>query len=375
VVVSLRHDLLLDRLAVPIVLAPLAGGPSTPELTAAVSNAGGFGFLAAGYLAASALAERLERTRTLTDAPIGVNLFVPGTPAPPDTADAYAARLADDARQAGVELGAARFDDDDWAAKLELLIATPVPVVSFTFGCPEPELVGRLHGAGSEVWVTVTRPDEARIAVDAGADALVVQGAEAGGHRASFRDDPAEDPGGGIGLLSLLQLVRAQVDVPLVATGGIATGAAIAGVLAAGAAAAQLGTAFLGCPEAGTAAVHRQALAGRAPTAMTRAFTGRLARGIRNRFLDRHSAAAPAAYPEIHHLTAPLRQAGRATGDPGLVNLWAGQSFELGHQLPAGQLVLTLADEARAALQQTRERLGPSAGAAAEEAGSDAEHP
>jgi nitronate monooxygenase len=375
VVVSLRHDLLLDRLAVPIVLAPLAGGPSTPELTAAVSNAGGFGFLAAGYLAASALAERLERTRTLTDAPIGVNLFVPGTPAPPDTADAYAARLADDARQAGVELGAARFDDDDWAAKLELLIATPVPVVSFTFGCPEPELVGRLHGAGSEVWVTVTRPDEARIAVDAGADALVVQGAEAGGHRASFRDDPAEDPGGGIGLLSLLQLVRAQVDVPLVATGGIATGAAIAGVLVAGAAAAQLGTAFLGCPEAGTAAVHRQALAGRAPTAMTRAFTGRLARGIRNRFLDRHSAAAPAAYPEIHHLTAPLRQAGRATGDPGLVNLWAGQSFELGHQLPAGQLVLTLADEARAALQQTRERLGPSAGAAAEEAGSDAEHP
>jgi nitronate monooxygenase len=360
VVVSLRHDLLLDRLAVPIVLAPLAGGPSTPELTAAVSNAGGFGFLAAGYLAASALAERLERTRTLTEAPIGVNLFVPGTPAPARAVDAYAARLADDAR---------------WAAKLELLIATPVPVVSFTFGCPEPELVGRLHGAGSEIWVTVTRPDEARVAVDAGVDALVVQGAEAGGHRASFRDDPAEDVTGGIGLLSLLQLVRAQADLPLVATGGIATGAAIAGVLVAGAAAAQLGTAFLGCPEAGTAAVHRQALTGSAPTAMTRAFTGRLARGIRNRFLDRHSAAAPAAYPEIHHLTAPLRQAGRTTDDPGLVNLWAGQTYELGRQLPAGQLVRMLAEEARAALQQTHERLGAPAGAAAEEAGSDAERP
>lgn len=101
---SLRHDLVLDRLAVPIVLAPLAGGPSTPELTAAVSNAGGFGFLAAGYLTVSALAERLERTRTLTDAPIGVNLFVPSTPAPPQAVDAYAARLADDARHAGVEL-------------------------------------------------------------------------------------------------------------------------------------------------------------------------------------------------------------------------------------------------------------------------------
>jgi len=192
----LRNDLVLGRLAVPIVLAPLAGGPSTPELTAADSNAGGFGFLAAGYLAAAALAERLEQTRTLTDAPVGVNLFVPGTPAPPQTVDAYAARLADDARQAGVELGAARFDDDDWAAKLELLITTPVAVVSFTFGCPEPEVIGRLQGAGSEVWVTVTRPSEARQAVDAGADALVVQGAEAGGHRASFRDDPAASPPG-----------------------------------------------------------------------------------------------------------------------------------------------------------------------------------
>jgi nitronate monooxygenase len=364
---SLSRDLVLDRLAVPIVLAPLAGGPSTPELTAAVSNAGGFAFLAAGYLAASALAERLERTRTLTNAPIGVNLFVPGTPAPPQTLDAYAARLADEARQAGVELGAARFDDDDWAAKLELLITTPVAVVSFTFGCPEPEVIDRLQGAGSEVWVTVTGPSEARRAVEAGADALVVQGAEAGGHRASFRDDPAEDLTGGIGLLSLLQLVGAQADVPLVATGGIATGAAIAAVLVAGAAAAQLGTAFLGCPEAGTAAVHRQALTGSAPTAMTRAFTGRLARGIRNRFLDRHSTAAPVAYPEVNHLTAPLRQAGRAAGDAGLVNLWAGQTYELGRQLPADQLVRALAEEARAALQQAQERLSPPADTAAEE--------
>jgi nitronate monooxygenase len=289
--------------------------------------------------------------------------------------DAYAARVADDAGQAGVELGAARFDDDDWAAKLELLIATPVAVVSFVFGCPEPEVVDRFHGAGSEVWVTVTRPGEARAAVDAGADALVVQGAEAGGHRASFRDDPAEDGTGGIGLLSLLQLVGAQVNVPLVATGGIGTGAAIAAVLVAGAAAAQLGTAFLGCPEAGTAAVYRQALAEDAPTAMTRAFTGRLARGIRNRFLDRHSAAAPTAYPEVNHLTAPLRQAGRAAGDAGLVNLWAGQTYELGRQLPAGQLVRTLAEEARAALQQARERLGPPADTAAEKGDSGAERP
>jgi nitronate monooxygenase len=359
----LRSDQVLDRLGVPIVLAPLAGGPSTPELAAAVSNAGGLGFVAAGYLSASALEERLERTRKLTGAPVGVNLFVPGTPTPPEALEAYAVRLAGEARQARVELGAARFDDDDWAAKLDLLTATPVPVVSFTFGCPAPEVLDRLHHAGGEVWVTVTRPGEARQAADAGADTLVVQGAEAGGHRASFHDDPAEGPGGGIGLLSLLQLVRAQVDLPLVASGGIATGAGIAAVLVAGAAAAQLGTAFLRCPEAGTAEVHRQALAGDAPTAMTRAFTGRLARGIRNRFMDQHSAAAPAAYPELHHLTAPLRQAGRTAGDPALVNLWAGQSFELGRDLPAGQLVRTLADEARAAFQLAGQRLGPFTGA------------
>ena len=242
--------------------------------------------------------------------------------------------------------------------------------MSFTFGCPEPEVIGRLQGAGTEVWVSVTRHGEARQAVDGGADALVVQGAEAGGHRASFRDDPAEDVTGGIGLLSLLQLVGAQTDLPLVATGGIATGSAIAAVLAAGAAAAQLGTAFLGCPEAATAAVHRQALTGGAPTAMTRAFTGRLARGIRNRFLDRHGAAAPTAYPEVNHLTAPLRQAGRTAGDPELVNLWAGQTYELGRRLPAGQLVRTLGEEAGAALQHARERLSPPAGGLGEEASS-----
>jgi nitronate monooxygenase len=353
---AIESDLMLDRLAVPIVLAPLAGGPSTPELAAAVSNAGGLGFLAAGYLTTSALAERLERTRALTGAPIGVNLFVPGAPASAEAVEAYAGRLAEDVRLAGVELGVPRFDDDDWAAKLDLLTANPVPVVSFTFGCPQLEVIDRLHQEGSEVWVTVTRPAEARQAAGAGADALVVQGAEAGGHRAGFRDDPGEDPGGGIGLLSLLQLVRAQVDLPLVATGGIATGGAVAAVLVAGAAAAQLGTAFLRCPEAGTAEVHRQALAGGGSTAMTRAFTGRLARGIRNQFLDRHSDAAPVAYPEVHHLTAPLRQAGRAAGDPGLVNLWAGQSFELGRELPAGELVRILAEEARVAIHQAGQR-------------------
>ena len=348
--------MILDRLSVPIVLAPLAGGSSTPELTAAVSNAGGLGFLAAGYLTASALKERIDQARALTGGPLGVNVFVPGRPSDPDAVRAYAATLAEDARGAGVGLGEAHYADDDWSAKIELLAVERVPVVSFTFGCPDRDVIDRLHQAGSEVWITVTTPDEARQAVGAGCDVLVLQGIEAGGHRAGFRDDPA-DICDGLGLLSLLQLVRARVDSPLVAAGGIITGAGIAAVLAAGASAAQLGTAFLRTPEAGTADVDRKALASDAPTAVTRAFTRRLARGIRNRFLDRHTAVAPSAYPEVHYLTAPVRRAARAAGDPDLVNLWAGQAHQLGRDIPAAQLVRELAAEAQAASRQAVQRL------------------
>jgi nitronate monooxygenase len=339
---------LLDRLTVPIVLAPLAGGPCTPQLAAAVSNAGGLGFLAAGYLSAEALREQIAKARSLTTAPLGVNVFVPGSPAQPEAVASYADALAGEAQAAGEGLGQPRFDDDEWDAKLALLTDDPVPVTSFTFGCPDPVIIAALRAAGSETWVTVANPSDAEQAAKAGADVLVLQGAEAGGHRASFRDNP--DLSDGIGLLPLLQLVRSRSDLPLVAAGGISTGAGVAGVLAAGAAAAQLGTAFLRCPEAGTSAVHRAAVAAAGSTAMTRAFTGRLARGIRNRFLDEHSAAAPAAYPEVHHMTAPLRRAGRSLGNPDLVNLWAGQAHELSRELPAADLVAVLADEARAAV-------------------------
>jgi nitronate monooxygenase len=348
---------ILDDLDVPIVLAPLAGGPSTPRLTAAVANAGGLGFLAAGYLSAAALAGQMATAQDLTAAPFGVNLFVPGPASPRPPVGAYSERIVAVAAEAGVELGQPRYDDDDWAAKLALLTAGPPPVVSFTFGCPDPAVIRTLRAAGSEVWVTVTTPAEAEQAAAAGADALVAQGAEAGGHRASFTDDPAADASGGIGLLSLLQLVRARTSLPVVAAGGITTGAAVAAVLACGARAAQLGTAFLRSPEAGTSQVHKDAVAAPGETAMTRAFTGRLARGVRNRFLDDHSQAAPAAYPDVHYLTAPLRAAGRSTGNRDLVNLWAGEAHELAGALPAAELVAQLMAEARSALTAAAARV------------------
>jgi len=347
--------MILDTLEIPIVLAPLAGGPATVDLAVAVSDAGGLGFLAAGYRTAADVREQVGAVRARSERPFGVNVFMPPAVATePDVYASYVERLQGEADRAGVRLGEPRLDDDDWEAKLAALSELAVPVVSFVFGCPAPEVIAALRARGTSVWVTVTSPAEARQAEDAGADALVLQGYEAGGHRASFTDGD-EAP---YGLLALLQLVGARANVPLIATGGVGTGRGVAAVLAAGARAAQIGTAFLRCPEAGTSAVHRAALATAAPTALTRAFTGKPARSIVNRFMREHGDAAPSAYPELHHVTAPLRQAARASGDPDVVNLWAGQAHELGSDEPAAVVARRLADEARIALRHANELLG-----------------
>jgi nitronate monooxygenase len=341
--------LVLDQLRAPIVLAPLAGGPSTPELAAAVSSAGGLGFLAAGYLTTSQLAERLAHLRSLTDGQVAVNVFV-ASAGPADEASyrPYVQGLTTWASRRELPLGEPRYSDDDWTSKIELLLRERLPVVSFTFGCPERGVVDALHDAGSEVWVTVTSADEARTAEDAGADALVAQGAEAGGHRASFVDRldlPL------YGLLPLLTLIGRRSQLPVVASGGIATGAALAAALCAGARAAQIGTAFMLSPEAGTSDVHRAALRGSTETVLTRAFTGRLARGIQNEFIAEHGAEAPIAYPELHYVTAPLRQRAREQGDPELVNLWAGEAHQLAQELPAGEIVRRLMSDAEIAFR------------------------
>lgn len=339
-------------LEVPVVLAPLAGGPSTPQLAAGVSQAGGLGFLAAGYRTPDQVRADLQHARTLTDRPLGVGLFAPprGPVPSPGALEDFRDRVA-----AWGPTGEPRRDDDHWQAKLDLAAELRPEVVSVAFGCPAPDEVQGLREAGCEVWVTVTDPAEARAAAAAGATGLVVQGIEAGGHRGSFTDEPDH---GAFGLLALLALVRDVVELPLVATGGIADGRGVAAVLAAGATAAQLGTAFLRTPEAGTSAAHREALARDTPTRVTRAFTGKPARGLVNRFLQEHDAGAPAGYPEVHHLTAPLRAAARAAGDPEAVNLWAGQAHRLAQDVPAAELVRRLGADARDALARAADVLG-----------------
>jgi nitronate monooxygenase len=345
------RQVVLGRLAHPIVLAPLAGGPATPALAAAVSEAGGLGFIAAGYRRPEDVRDDIRALRAQTGAAFGVNLFVPGT----DDVDEDA--LRDYVGRLGGDAGEPRFDDDGWDAKLALLREERVPVVSFTFGCPPAEVLGSLRGLGTETWVTVTDPEEAKAAGAAGADALVLQGLEAGGHRAYFEDRPGAE---GLGLIPLLRLVSAESDLPLVAAGGIGDGAGVAAAIAAGATAAQLGTAFLLAAEAGTNRAHREALASDAPTALTRAFTGRQARGIVNRFMAEHTAGAPIAYPHVHHATAPLRAAARERGDAGGFNLWAGQAHALAREAPAAEIVRELAVDARNALDAAARRLGAS---------------
>src|SRR4051794_2024327 len=225
--------MILDQLAHPIVQAPMAGGPSTPALATAVSEAGGLGFVAAGYRSADQLRDDMRAVRQATPAPFGVNLFVPGPDDADETAvDAYVDRLR---AEYGDQVGEPRYDDDSWDAKLAVLHEEPPAVVSFTFGCPAPEVLRSLAEAGSEPWVTVTSPAEARTARDAGAQVLLLQGVEAGGHRAVFDDRAGSE---GLSALALLRLVAAEIDLPLVPTGGITDGAALAAMLAAGAAAA-----------------------------------------------------------------------------------------------------------------------------------------
>ena len=323
----------------PFVQAPMAGGPSTPELAAAVSAAGGFGFVAGGYLSPEDLGRALGKTRALTSAPIGVNLFVPSPREVDDTAIArYAEELAPEAERLGVALGEPHWDDDGFDAKVDVLASAGVHTVTFTFGAPPADAVARLRAAGVLVGVTVTSPAEAELAAEAGADSLVVQGAEAGGHQGVF--EPAEpnrtpllDALGEIGPLGL----------PMVAAGGIVSSDDLRAVLEVGAVAAQVGTALLCTSEAATSAPYRQALLdGRyADTLVTRAFSGRWARGLANRFAVEHPEA-PAGYPHIHHLTRPIRAAATAAGDPDVPNLWAGTGWQAVRAEPAADVVRRL---------------------------------
>ena len=331
----------------PLLLAPMAGGPSTVALAAAVADGGVFPFLAGAYLSPDRLAADIDALRASSPHPFGVNVFAPSPDHPSMLEDArrYAALLAPWAASAGVQLGEPRYDDDQFGAKVDTLVRAAPAVVSFAFGWPPAEVVERLRAVGTLVWVTVNDPSEADWATELGVDGLVAQGWEAGGHRGGPVDSGAPQ----LLVRDLVAAIRDRTTLPVVAAGGVVDGRGAAELLDLGASAVAVGTAFLACPEAGTAAVHVHALSHRDHTVVTRAFTGRSARALTTTWTQLFSDAAPAAYPHVHHLTAPLRAHGKATGEAELVHLWAGTGHRRVRALPAAELARALVTELAAA--------------------------
>ncbi|MGO9930139.1 MAG: nitronate monooxygenase [Mycobacterium sp.] len=328
---------------VPIVGAPMAGGPGTPALAAAVSNAGGLGFIPGGYLSAERFADDVAAARTMTTGPLGVNLFVP-QPSVADwiALDYYADELEGIAEHYQVEVGRPEFgDDDDWERKLEVVADLRPELVSFTFGVPSPDVIRRLGALGLLVMVTVTSAYEAGVAVAAGADSLVVQGPDAGGHRGTFAPDM--EPGTE-SLHELLSRIRNAHDVPLIAAGGLGTAEDVAGVLDRGAVAAQVGTALLLSDEANTHPAYRTAMNNplHGKTIVSRAFSGRYARGLENTFTRLLDDVAPLGYPEVHQMTLPIREAAAEWQDPNGMALWAGTSFQKARPEPVADILASL---------------------------------
>ncbi|MFC3799163.1 NAD(P)H-dependent flavin oxidoreductase [Cohnella sp. GCM10012308] len=337
----------------PIVQAPMAGGPATPELAAAVSNAGGLGSLGAGYWSPSQIRDAIREVRRRTDRPFAVNLFLPEQPrSTDDEISAMQAHLDVYRERLGIETSpsiaayAPSFED-----QVQVLLEEEVPVFSFTFGIPPAEAIEEMKRRGIFIVGTATTVEEGIRLEAAGADAVVAQGSEAGGHRGTFLSEAADAL---VGTLALVPQLADRVSVPVIASGGIMDGRGLAASLALGASAVQMGTAFLASPESGAHAAHKRLVLSSAEdaTAITDVYSGKAARGIRTDFM-RDMKAYPGAipdYPIQNALTRDIRQAAAQANDPSFMSLWAGQGLRLATEQTAADLIGRTVAEAQAAI-------------------------
>lgn len=339
----------LERLGLrsPVIQAPMAGGGDTPALVAAVNEAGGLGFVGAAYLTGEQIAERALAIRQRTALPFGINLFAP-TP-PPEPAPMMAEAMAR-LRPFHAELGLPDAEEpayggDMFNRQFTALLDSGAAFYSVTFGLPPADSVAAAKARGMRVLGTATTVAEAVALERAGVDAVIAQGSEAGGHRGSFIGDPAANL---VGTMALVPQVADAVGVPVIASGGIMDGRGIAAALALGACAVQMGTVFLTTEEAGIPEAHKAAIlsAREDQTRITRAFSGRPARGVVNRFMetveDPRAPKAVLPFPLQNALTRPLRTAAGKAGRAEFLSLWAGQGLTLARQRPAGDLVADL---------------------------------
>jgi nitronate monooxygenase len=347
-------------LSIAVILAPMGGDPSTPELAAAVSNAGGLGSLAAAYSNPERIAKDIARIRELTPRPFAVNLFSPQAQLPlsGDTG-AVAEFLRPYHERLGLkppELPQKPIENFD--GQLEAVCKAAPPIVSFTFGLLPQKATERLKAQGAYLIGTATTVEEAKQLEQAGVDAIVSQGSEAGAHRGTFAV-PAEEAL--IGTVALVPQIKDATRVPVIASGGIMDGRGIVAALALGASAVQMGTAFLTCKEAGTSPAYREALAKAREdqTTVTRAFSGRMARGLRNEFIEKWNAAGLThlPYPWQNAFTQPMRRGAAAAKQAGLLSLWAGQGVRMLRERTAGQLMAELKAEIEQAWQSLKDQL------------------
>ncbi|MEX0999500.1 MAG: nitronate monooxygenase [Thermodesulfobacteriota bacterium] len=331
----------------PLIQAPMAGGPSTAELVASVSNAGALGSLGVGYLTPQQIDADIHKVRELTDRPFGVNLFVPDSNTKASISPKVLKRLEEYSLELGIESpdlpGSPKHSFED---QLSVIIDNDVPVFSFTFGIPDKALIRDLIERDVFVIGTATCVEEGVLLEEAGCSAIVAQGSEAGGHRGTFGSTEGTPMIGGLALVP--QLVD-KVEIPVIASGGIMDGRGIAASLVLGASAIQMGTAFLSCEEAGVPGPWLDSLLSSKDTStvLTKAFSGKYARGIKNRFIDEMSLLENEIpnYPLQNSLTRPIRNAAKEKGDADFMSLWAGQGSAMSRKLTAQELVDCLISE------------------------------
>lgn len=340
----------------PIVQAGMAGGAATPRLVAAVSGAGGLGTLGAGYLQPQAIRDAIREVRSLTGAPFAVNLFVPEPFDEPESPGEPDAALGAYRRELGIDPpGDFRPYAPDFEEQLAVVLEERPAVFSFTFGIPSEGQLVALRGADVVTCGTATTVREAVELQARGVGAICAQGYEAGGHRGTFIGEAHEAM---VGTFALTPQVADAVDVPVLAAGGVMDGRGLAAALALGADGAQMGTAFLTCPESGAHPAYKQALlaATDEDTTVTRAFSGKLARGLRNRFTEEMAPHEPRVpdYPVQNAYTRDIRAAAAGQNRAEFMSLWAGQAARLGNESPAAEVVERTASEAERILGASR---------------------
>ena len=330
----------------PIIQAPMAGA-STPEMAAAVSNTGGLGSLAAAYSTPAQIREMVARTRQLTDHPFNVNLFAIEFPPPPEDISAALALVAPFYQELEIGKPERPFAGPTFEEQAQVLIELDIPIFSFTFGVPSPAILRAFRARGTKIIGTATTVAEGKILEAAGVDAIVAQGSEAGAHRGTFNHPFKQAM---VSTMALVPQMVRSVSLPVIASGGIMDGKGTRAALELGAAAVQLGTAFLVCPESSIPECYRKAVltATDDSTQITRVFSGRPARGIRNRFMLAGEAHPEAilSFPWQNNLTRPMRNAAAKANNPEMVSLWAGQAAALARPMKAADLVKTLVTEA-----------------------------